>query len=318
MGKAKKRVNPKVTYRANQHLKEWTLQQAMKFANKLPLPWKWSGIGRPPEHDARIVAVLCLWMTACNYTYDELAEELRRDYVKKILGVKSLPSRSTVHRGMLKLSQKYVRKFNKLVVQRFIKKRMTVITDATGIRMLTSSGWYDIRIKRRNLRKDNKKLHVAIETSRNVILQFKITRHSRHDSPQLEFLLRELKELLCAIGDASYLSRKNCNIVVEKNGKPFFAIKKNTTYKKKGSAAFRDMVKMAKFKKELFDAIYHIRSVIEAIFASLKKRYGNCVRAVKCKAKNIQIALRVVAYNIKQLLYDKTAKVLKVPFWVEC
>lgn len=317
MGKARKRVNPKITSKVNQKLREETLKQAVKFVRKLHPPWRWEGRGRRPIHNAKIVMVLCLWMVACNFTYDELAEELGRDYVKKILGVEKLPSRSTVNRGMLRLSQKYIRRFNKLVVGRLMRKGMTVVLDSTGIRLVTSSAWYDIRIKRRNRRRDNKKLHIAIETRRNAILQYKITPHHRNDSPQLKFLLRDIDELLRAIGDSSYLSRANCNIVVEKNGKPFFAIKKNTTWRKGGSAAFRDMVKMAKFKEELFNAVYHIRSVIEGVFASLKKRYGSCVRAIRCKAKNNQLALRVVAYNIKQLLYDRMARCLGVPFWVE-
>jgi len=39
---------------------------------------------------------------------------------------------------------------------------------------------------------------------------------------------------------------------------------------------------------------------------------------VKRKARNITLALRVLAYNIKQLLYDRTARRLGVPFWIKC
>ena len=31
-----------------------------------------------------------------------------------------------------------------------------------------------------------------------------------------------------------------------------------------------------------------------------------------------QLALKVLAYNIKQVLYDETAIALGVPYWVEC
>jgi hypothetical protein len=36
------------------------------------------------------------------------------------------------------------------------------------------------------------------------------------------------------------------------------------------------------------------------------------------KARNTIIALRILAYNIKQLLYDRTARSLGVPFWIKC
>lgn len=318
MGKPKKRVNPKVTSVVDRDLKELTLKEAVKYARKLPPPWRPEVRGRPMIHDAITVTSLCLMMTACNFTYDAMAGEMRSSRTKEILGVKRLPSRSTLHIGMLKLSQKYVRRFNKLLLKRFLKKKMTIIVDSTGIRLMTSSAWYDIRIGRKNLRKDNVKLHLAVSASRNLIVEYKITGVRKNDSPHLKFLLRNLKEVLRVIGDSGYLSRNNCDVVVEKNGKPFFKLKNNTTGKKKGSLAWRKMVEFAKQFKELFDKIYHVRSQIESVNAALKKRYGGFVRAVKRKARNISLALRVVAFNIKQILYDRTARRLGVPFWITC
>ncbi len=317
MGKPKKRVNPKATSRVDRNLKELTVKEAKKFVRKLPLPWAAKKRGRKP-YDGRLVAVLCLTMTACGLTYDQMAGEMGNPYLKELLGVEKLPSRSTLHRGMQQLSQKYVRRFNNLVVMRFVKKGMTVVADSTGFRLKTSSAWYDIRIGRKNLRKDNNKLHIAIETRRNAILEFKITPHFRHDSPVLKFLLRNIKTLRRVIGDAGYLSRDNCDIAVKKNGKPFFSLKKGITVKKKGSMAWRRMVELAAHCKALFDKIYHIRSQIEGVNSALKRRYGGCLTAIKAKARNMQLALRVLAYNIKQLLYDKTARSLGVPFWIKC
>jgi len=318
MGKARKRVNPKVTCRVDRSLKELTLREAKKYAKRLPPPWTPHKRGRPIIHDARTVTNLCLMMVACNLTYDAMAGEMRSPYLKELLGVKKLPSRSTLHRGMQQLSQKYVRKFNKLLVRRFLKKKCTVIVDSTGIRLVTSSAWYDIRIGRKNMRRDNVKLHLAVSASRNVILEYKITGVRRHDSPQLAFLLRNLKEVLRVLGDSAYLSRKNCDLIVKKNGKPFFMLKSNTTGKSKTSRAWKKMLRSAQEFKEVFRKIYHIRSQIEGVNAALKKRYGSFVRSVKTKTRNICLALRVVAFNIKQLLYDRTARSLGVPFWIKC
>jgi len=318
MGKPRKRVNPKVTSKIDRDLKRLTLREAKKFVRKLPPPWEPKDRGRPPEHDSRVLAVLCLMMVACNFTYDAMAGEMKSPYLKDLLKVETLPSRSTLHRGMQQLSQKYVRRFNKLVVGRFLKRKLTVIVDSTGIRLLTSSAWYDIRIGRKNRRTDNVKLHLAVAASRNVIVEYKITGVRRGDSPQLGFLLRNLKEVLRVIGDCGYLSRKNCDIVVEKNGKPFFKLKSNTTGKSRGSRAWKKMTRFAAECKEIFDKIYHVRSQIEGVNAALKKRYGNFVRSVKRKARNTCLALRVVAFNIKQTLYDRLARRLGVPFWIMC
>jgi hypothetical protein len=318
MGNPRKRVNPKVTSKVDRNLKELTVKMAKKYVGKLPPAWQAKKRGRPVVYESRVVTILCLLMVAFNFTYDAMAGEMRNPYLRKLLGVKKLPSRSTLHLAMQKLSQKYIRKFNKALVRRFLKKRLTVIVDSTGIRLVTSSTWYDIRIGRRNMKKDNVKLHLAIAARRNAILEYRITGVKRNDSPQLGFLLKNLKEVLRVIGDAGYLSRKNCNLTVMRNGKPFFALKKSTTNKSKTSRAWKKMVDFARQHKELFDKIYHMRSQIESVNAALKRRYGHFVRAVKRKTRNVQLALRIIAFNIKQLLYDALARRLGVPYWIRC
>ena len=317
MGKPNKRANPRVVTRVNKDLARLTAKQAKKFAKRLPPPWKRNRRGKPPTHESRTVFVLCLIMTSLNLTYEGMEAEMRKGYLKEILEVKILPSRSTLNRGMLRFDQKYIRKFNKLLVRKFVNKGMVVAVDATGIRLKTSSSWYDIRIGRRNRRRDNMKLHIAVNIHRNVVVEYKITSWKRSDMRQLGFLLRNIDELLRVLGDAGYLSRKNCDIVVNKNGTPFFAIKGNTTAKSEGSKAWRKMVLFAQERKELYDALYHMRSLVECIFSAIKRRYGNFVRAVKRKTRDATIALRILSFNIKQRLYDEYARRLKLPYWVQ-
>lgn len=318
MGKPKRRANPKVVSRVDRNLEELTIKEAKKFVRRLPPPWAENKRGRPQTHDSRTVFILCLLMVSLNLTYDRMTSEMRKKYLKEILEVKKLPSRSALNRGMLRLNQKYIRKFNKLLVREFLRKATTVILDSTGIRLRTSSSWYDIRIGRRNRRRDNAKFHLAIEISRNMIVGYKITSWKRNDSPQLKFLLKNIDEVLRVLADAGYPSRENCNIVAKKNGKPFFRLKEGTTAKSKGSAEWKRMVNFAQKRTELYNQICGLRSVIESIMSAIKRRYGNSVRAIKRKSRNISIALRVLAFNIKQGLYDKTARRLGLPFWVKC
>ena len=317
MGKPNKRANPKVVTRVDRDLARLTAKTAKKFARRLPEPWKKNSRGRPPIHESRTVFVLCLMMVALNLTYDGMMSEMRKGYLKEVLEVKNLPSHSTLNRGMLRLNQRYIRKFNKLLLRKFVSKGMVIAVDATGIRLKTSSSWYDIRIGRRNRRRDNMKLHIAVNIHRNVVVEYKITSWRRSDMRQLKFLLKDIDGLLRVLGDAGYLSRKNCDIVAEKDGKPFFAIKSNTTTKSHYSRAWKGMVRMAREQKELYDALYHMRSLVECIFSAIKRRYGNYVRAVKRKARDMAIALRILSFNIKQRLYDECARQLRLPFWVQ-
>ena len=213
-----------------------------------------------------------------------MVSEMRKGYLEKLLKVNIFPSRSVLNRGMLRLNQKYVRRFNKCLVRKVLKRgKLTIVVDSTGIRLKTSSSWYDIRIKRRNKRKDNAKLHIALSINRNVITEYKITNWKRNDSPQLDFLLRNIDELLAVLADSGYPSIKNCNIVAKKNGTPFFKLKRNNG--KNGHQVWDDMVEFSRSCKEIYDTIYHLRSIIESIMSALKRRYGNYVRAIKAKAK---------------------------------
>lgn len=315
MGKPKKRVNPKVVSRVDRDLEELTVKEAKKFVERLPAPWERCKKGKPPTHDGKTVFVLCLLMVSLNLTYDRMSSEMRKGHLEKLLKVQILPSRSTLHRGMLRLNQRYVRKFNKLLLKKILKKgKLTIVVDSTGIRLKTSSSWYDIRIKRQNRRKDNSKVHIAVSVNRNVITEYKITNWKRNDSPQLEFLLRNIDELLAVLADSGYPSIKNCDIVAKKNGVPFFKLKKNNG--KNGSKTWDEMVEFSRAHRELFDAVYHLRSIVESIMSALKRRYGNYVRAIKAKSRNMSIALRILAFNIKQKLYDETARRLGLPYWI--
>jgi len=318
MGKPKRRVNPKVTTRVNRDFKRLYIERLVKAVGKLPPPWEKSKTGRPP-HDAKVVAILCAYMDAFGHTYESIEAELKAmPWLAKTLGAEKLPGHSVIQRGKQKLPMKYIRRLNKKATAYLRRKRTTVIVDATGFRVKTSSTWYDIRVKRKNRRRDHDKLHLVIEVSRGAILDFRITGPYKHDSPRLKALLSDLNDVLRVLGDSGYLSRKNCDIVVKKGGKPFFALKENTTPKAKRSRAWKEMVYFAREKEELWKVIYHLRSYVEAVIGALKKRFGSCLSAIKVRMRRKQLALRVLAYNIKQSLYDEVAKTLGVPYWIPC
>lgn len=316
MGKPKRRVNPTVTCSVNRDIYRLFLTELKKAVRRLPPPWTPETRGRKP-HDARIVTAMYAIKEAFCLTYDEI-ESWNTDLIQKVFGVDRLPTHSVVHRGAQRLPMKYVRRLNKRITRRFRRKSIVVIVDSTGFRLTTSSAWYDIRIGRKNKRKDNDKLHVAIDARRGAVLDFKITGVRRHDSPQLKALLRNLRWLKRVVGDSAYLSRKNCDLVVSKNGRPVFALRKNVTSRARGSAAWKKFVQFAAENKELFEKLYHVRSFVESVFASIKRRYGSTLTAVKTKTRRTQLALRVFAYNVKQALYDRMSVTLGVPYWIKC
>lgn len=47
---------------------------------------------------------------------------------------------------------------------------------------------------------------------------------------------------------------------------------------------------------------YHQRSIIEAVFSSLKRRLGGFVTSIKRRIQQIEIALKIIIYNLMILV----------------
>jgi transposase len=317
LGKAKRRTNPRATSRVNRNLLEMAATEIRKVVFGTPAPWKTAKTGRPP-HNPRIVVCLLVLMEMFCYTYETAESNLTKSVrLKGIFDVENLPGHSTLHRGMKKLTQKYIRKLNRRLLKRFRRKGLNLIPDSSGFRLITSSHWYDIRIKRKNRRKDNDKLHLICDPHFGLIWNYSITDHRKHDSPTLPGLLRGFRKVGTVPGDPAYLSRENCSLVARLGGRPYFLPKKNSTPRAAGSSAWKWMIRDFLDDKDNWLSVYHIRSFVESVFSSIKRRFGSCVRAFKKRIQRRELALRVIGYNLKQVLYILTAEELGVDRWIK-
>jgi len=94
------------------------------------------------------------------------------------------------------------------------------------------------------------------------MLDFQITGSNTHDSTKLKALLRDINKMLRVLGDAGYLSKNNCEIVMSKEGKPFFALKKNMKAKESDPDVWKEMVAFARENTGVWEKIYHLRSYV--------------------------------------------------------
>ena len=69
-----------------------------------------------------------------------------------------------------------------------------------------------------------------------------------------------------------------CDTISAMGMVPRIKPKSNTVRNAKGSQAWRGMVDLYMDDREAFDSEYHPRSIIESVFAALKKMYGDCTR----------------------------------------
>jgi len=143
------------------------------------------------------------------------------------------------------------------------------------------------------------KLHLLIALRNLAILNQSITKGTRYDSP---FLLRLLRPIPKGVGDtcldAAYLSRQNCNLIAKKGRTPIIKPKRNTTIRKRGSQAWRDMMTLWFEDEAAFLKRYHQRSKAESAYSALKRCYGNYLSSHKTRAQRRELHLKTLTYNI--------------------
>ena len=208
MGNAKKRVQPAITSFVNRNLDELFTKQLTKIVAKEPEPWPVDPRGDP--HPPRVV-LMCLvlkffWVS----TYEGVEAELkaRAQWLTELWNVKRLPTHSVIHEALGLVSTKYIRRLIRRAIRRVVK-RLKAGADSSGFSSRNSSVWFDIRIRRKNRRRDCTKLHIVIDLERGYILDFYITGPYANDCPILKKLLRDIRFLKKLVADAGYLSREN-------------------------------------------------------------------------------------------------------------
>jgi transposase len=313
MGCAKKRINPKIVNHVNRNFNELYTKQVIKAVQQLPASWTTPKKGRK-GHDPREVAAGCILKVGFNQTYDGIEAYLKESETFKH-HFDDLPGHSVLHRGMTKLSITYIRKVMNRVIRFLRRKGMNIAVDSTGFRTYTSSLWYDIRIKRQGRRRDCIKLHISVDVDTGLIHWFTMTPWNRHDSRQFKDLLKHLPRLGNVFGDKAFSSRRNCQLVADKNGVPYLHFKDNVTSKAKGKPAWIISFRAYQKDKEAWLAVYHLRSLVESVFSSIKKRWGSFLRSRGRWMQKKELAMKVLAYNVKQVLLVRYAEEQKIPLW---
>jgi hypothetical protein len=314
MGCAKKRINPTVANHVNRNFTTYFTRSVIKAVHQLPPPWKPKRRGRK-GHDPRKVAVCCILKVGFNQTYDSI-EATINDSITLNSRYESLPKHSVIHRRMKQIPMRYIRKVMNRVILFLRRKNMNIAVDSTGFSTQNSSTWYEIRIERQGKRKNCLKLHISADIDTGVIHWFTITPWNRHDSKEFKHLIKHLPDLGNVLGDKAFSSRNNCQLVVDKNGTPYLCFRKNVRSNAKGKPAWILSFRAYKHDSETWLAVYHLRSIIESVFSSIKKRWGSFLLSRKRWMQKKELALKVFSYNVKQVLMIRYAKERKVPLWI--
>jgi len=315
MGEPNSRLNPKIKSRVNRDFITLSVSLLLSIAMLLK-PTEHKQRGKKP-YDYRILLVLCILRIMQRLSYEDYERIMRTDMrICVLLGIEILPSKSTIQRVMKHLKFSLIIQFNRELIGCIIKRKINVIIDSTGIRCIGRSVWYCIKIKKNIKKRDCDKIHAVVESNLLLILNFRITKWNRNDCPFLIKLLKPFKLLGLVFADKGYLSRKNFQFTVDRKGALFCPFKSNSTAKPNSNPAWKFAFNLWEKCNWIYMNIFHQRSKIEAVFSSVKKRYGD---SFKCKRKTMrrkEVALRFIAYNVFVMLCYNYSVEHNLPLYV--
>lgn len=315
MGKPITRLNPQIESSVQKILFREAIQMLLTIAMLLPEKTEVKRGVKP--YDYRKIIVLCILRVLFKKTYADYEIEMRTDErICSLLELQVLPGKSTIQRGLATVKMDLLREFNQILISEWASRKLNILVDASGIRIIGRSIWYSIRAKKPISRRECDKVHLASCSDTMLILNWFITEWKRNDSPFFVRLLSPFKLLGRVIADAGYLSRKNYQHVADKKGSAFIPFKKNSTAKPMSHPAWKFAFNLWKALPMLFKGIYNQRSKVECVFSVLKKRWGDQLYSKKAYLRRREMALRFIAYNIKLVICLNYAREHNVCLWV--
>lgn len=319
MGEPQKRLNPKVESQVNRIL----LKQAMDLLLSvvLILPIKITDKRGAKAYDYRSIIALCILRILLRKTYADYEIEMRTDQrICKAFGMKILPGKSTIQRGMELLTMDLLWQFNLLMLKDVMKNKLDILIDSSGIRIFARSIWFCIRIRKEISKRECDKVHLAVCADLLLVMNWRITNGKKHDCPFFRILIAPIRMIGYVIADKGYLARINFQAAFDKGGQGIIPFKKGKKKQSRSCAlgfpAWKFAYDFWKVLNGLYMSIYHRRSRIEAVFSALKKRYGDKLNCSSASMRRKEMSLRLLAYNIRILICVRHAEKNGMPLYV--
>lgn len=180
---------------------------------------------------------------------------------------------------------------------RAVETRFAV--DSSGFGTSKFERWYDEKYGVERSKHAWVKTHIAVGVQTGIVTAVDVTDRDANDSPFLRPLMKataaggfKVEEV---VGDKAYLSAENVEEVARLGGTAFIAPKVSTT----GTAGglFEKMFHYYQFRREEFLAHYHQRSNVESAFSSIKRKFGDSVRARNPVGMVNEVLTKIVCYN---------------------
>ena len=182
---------------------------------------------------------------------------------------------------------------------------IVIAIDSTGTKVTNRGQWMQDKWHIKN-KKGYLKIHVAVDVKTKKILSMKVTDEHVHDSKALPELVEniiksdDMVSIGKLFGDGAYEGNNIFRFLSDNGIQPCIKVRKNARIRWKKGSILRNLSILAQ-KNDLQgwkDSVsYGQRWIVETVFSSLKRMFGEYVYSVRLKNMIQEMMLKVSLYN---------------------
>jgi hypothetical protein len=215
--------------------------------------------------------------------------------------VPSIPDYTTISRRINRLDIK-IKEDNKS--RDFEDEDIIIAIDSTGIKVTNRGQW--MQDKWNMKKKGYLKIHVAVNIKTKKILSIKVTDEHVHDTkalPELvENIIKSDRKLTIGklFGDGAYEGNDIFRYLEDNGILPCIKVRKNAKVRWKKGNFLRNMSVLAQrndLQKWKNSVSYGQRWIVETVFSSIKRMFGEYVYSVRLKNMIQEMMLKTSLYN---------------------
>ena len=233
------------------------------------------------------------------YGYRMFIESLYDSKIPAYIKLKKIPHFTTLQKFAARLEAKILNKLVFLTRHLFKEQGTFFGADSTGMELDHASSHYCKRIDRQKPVKGFVNFNAISDLHNKIILATKIRKRRRHDAVDFLPMFNKIKHLDFDyfVADKGYDADRNHEAVFRAGKQSLISLKRQDIPIHRTKGRYRKLAKR-KFEPNL----YTQREIKEAIFSSLKRKYGSKLRARTFKTQKIELLFKILSYNIERAM----------------
>jgi IS5 family transposase len=177
---------------------------------------------------------------------------------------------------------------------------LVIAVDASGIKVSNRGDWMRHKWK---MRRGYLKIHIAVDVKRKKILALEVTDEKTGDERMLQPLVEEASKkakVAKAIGDGAYDTKSNFRYLAENEIEPVIKVRRDASSRAGGCVPRKLVAEEYLRNPEAWKRRhgYGQRWMVETIFSTLKRTFGEYVSAKTMQNMANEIMLKASLYNL--------------------